>query len=165
MEKPDWDTWFLGMVVLSLTRSIDPDTKCGCVLVDKHNRFLSLGYNGPIRNSIDEEIPLCRPDKYYHMIHSEVNAILSSGACNLEGATCYTNIRPCHDCLKLLLQCGVSKFIFMDLPNAKCVDEDSIKAQEIMMKHHNVTFSTVKPEQILSFLKDTCSFFENSINN
>ena len=165
MDKPNWDTYFLTMTVLASTRSIDPATKCGCVLVDKNHKMISAGYNGPIGGSIDSEIPMSRPEKYYHMIHAEANAILSSSNKDLFGATCYTNIRPCHDCLKMLLQCGVRNFVFMNLPNAKCVDKESMKAQEIMIDHHNVNFKIIEPKYVADFMYNMSAYFDHSFSS
>jgi len=72
-----WREYYLSLAFLISLRSFDPSSRCGCVIVDQNNRILSTGYNGPIKQSIDEHIPLTRPQRYHHMIHAEENALLS----------------------------------------------------------------------------------------
>ena len=69
--RPKWDDYFLAMAFVTARRSFDPSSKCDCVLVSSDNRVLSVGCNGPPRGSVDEEIPLIRPDRYGFMLHSE----------------------------------------------------------------------------------------------
>ena len=47
-SRPTWDEYFLAIVEVVSTRSPDPHTKHGCVLVDAGKRVLSTGYNGPV---------------------------------------------------------------------------------------------------------------------
>ena len=63
MKRPTWEEYYVTMAHVVAQRSFDPSSKCGCVLVSKDNRVLSTGYNGPLKGSIDEEIPLTRPEK------------------------------------------------------------------------------------------------------
>lgn len=91
MMKPSWNKYYLAQSFLIAQRSIDPSTKCGAIIVSQDNRVLSQGYNGPLKNSIDSEIPLIRPDKYFHMIHAEENAILAYNGSrqDIEGSSIY----------------------------------------------------------------------------
>ena len=76
-QRPSWEEYYLAIAYVVSQRSFDPSSKCGCVLVSKDNRVLATGYNGPLKQSIDEEIPLIRPQKYKHMLHGEENALLA----------------------------------------------------------------------------------------
>ena len=114
--KPLYTTYFLTLAALVSQRSIDPSTKCGALLVSRDRRILSTGYNGPIRGVDDGKVPLTRPEKYPHMLHAEENCILSyfGSAQDLEDATIYVTGRPCHKCLRMILQKGIRNIVVTD---------------------------------------------------
>jgi len=99
---------------------------------------LATGYNGPLKHSVDEEIPLVRPDRYYHMIHGEENAILAySGSFqDIQESTAYVTGRPCHRCFRMLLQKGISRIIYGE-NETKVVDNKDLRAEELMIEHQN----------------------------
>jgi len=136
LERPSWDEYYLTIAYVVAQRSFDASSKCGCVLVSNDNRVLSTGYNGPLKHSIDEEIPLTRPEKYCHMLHGEENALLaySGSHQDIQNATAYITSRPCHKCLRMLLQKGITKIIYGE-NETKMVGEDDMKAQELMIDH------------------------------
>jgi len=114
MNKPSYDDYFLAMCYIVAMRSIDPSTKCGAVLVSAKHKILSTGYNSPIRDSIDSMVPLTRPEKYAHMIHSEENCLLAHGGSDSDfvGSTLYVTGAPCHHCLRMILQKGVENIVY-----------------------------------------------------
>lgn len=130
--KPDWDTYFLWMAKLVSTRSIDPSTKHGCIIVDNFNRILSTGYNGPIKHVDDSHIPIERPDKYYYFAHSEENAIIFCQS-SMYASKVYITGRPCARCTRMMIQKDVSKIIHGNV-ESKCINEDDLKASTIMLK-------------------------------
>jgi len=156
-ERPNWDEYYLTMAFVIAQRSFDPSTKCGCVLVSKNNRVLSTGYNGPIKGSDDKAIPLTRPEKYCHFIHSEENALLAycGSDQDIQGATCYLTGHPCHRCLRMLLQKGITRIIFAATTNAKCLDDQDLEAQKIMLKGRNVEMKKIFPNVITDLLTKT----------
>lgn len=113
LDKPLYVDYFLTLANLVAQRSIDPSSKCGAVLVAADKRILSTGYNGPLRGADDSKVPLTRPEKYPHMIHAEENAILSfsGSASDLIGSTIYITGRPCHKCLRMILQKGIRNIV------------------------------------------------------
>jgi dCMP deaminase len=114
MNKVNYDDYFLAMCYLVAMRSIDPSTKCGAVLVSKDHKVLSTGYNGPIRGAIDEMVPLERPAKYAHLLHSEENCLLAynGSSQDLVDSTMYVTGAPCHKCLRMILQKGVRNIVY-----------------------------------------------------
>jgi len=136
-DRPDKDIYYLSIAYVVAQASFDPSSKCGSVIVSKDKRILSTGYNGPIKNSIDEEIPLTRPEKYCHMIHGEENAILAYNGSkqDIAGATIYVTGRPCHRCLRMIIQKGITKIVHSQ-NHTKVVDQADIDAQVIMLRHH-----------------------------
>jgi len=135
LGRPSWDEYYLTLAYVVAQRSFDPSSKCGTVLVSKDNRILSTGYNGPIRGSIDSKIPLTRPEKYKHMLHGEENALLAySGSYqDIQGATAFVTGRPCHKCLRMLLNKGIARIVYSSANVTQVVDKADMEAQEIMI--------------------------------
>jgi dCMP deaminase len=134
LNRPNWDLYFMTLAFVVAQRSIDPSTKHGAILVSKNNKILSTGYNGPIRGVDDSKIPLTRPEKYWTMTHSEDGCLASytGSASDLEGARIYVTGRPCHRCLRTILQKGIKHIIYGRVPSM-CIDEEDIKAQTLIL--------------------------------
>lgn len=154
MEKLSFDLYYMSLAFMVAQRSFDPNTKCGCILVSKDNRILSTGYNGPIKGINDDKIPLDR-DKLYYMIHSEINALLSYTGSHdeIQDAKCYVTIQPCHECTRALLQKGIKYIYCSNLPLAKCMDEKSMSAQELMLKEKSIKINIIDYKDILDTIK------------
>jgi len=161
MHKPSWDEYYLTIAYVVAQRSIDPSSKCGCVIVSKDNRILSTGYNGPIKHSKDSKIPLERPKKYYHMLHAEENALLAYNGSyqDIEKATAYVTGRPCHKCLRMLLQKGITKIIH-SINNTKVVDKDDIEAQELMLADRDIVIIEHNNEPFKALLNQTLEYID-----
>ncbi len=122
-KKPSWDEYFMSMAIMVSMRSIDPSQKNGCVIVDKNNKILSIGYNGFPRGSVDEMIPLTRPEKYLYIEHAEKNAILNKQF-DIEGSTLYVTAFPCLPCMRSIIQSGVKKVIYLDKIKSRVISEE-----------------------------------------
>ena len=108
----DWDEYFLNIAEAVAKRSKDPSTQVGTVIVDEKYRPVSFGYNGLIQGADESKLTLSeRPMKYYFSMHSEINAIIFSHR-DLAGCICYSVYAPCVDCLRFLLQAGVTKIVY-----------------------------------------------------
>ncbi len=136
MKRASWNSVFIEMAFTIAKRSPDAQTKCGCVIVNKENKVVSIGYNGFARCCKDENLPNTRPDKYPFMIHAENNAILNATS-SLEGCTAYITSEPCHKCLMLLYQVGILKIFYKkDSPSKpQGVDEQDRKIKKIFLKN------------------------------
>lgn len=140
---PDWDSYFMAMVFIVATKSKDQSTRCGSILVDKDNRVLSIGYNGPFRGFPDEianDFP--RPEKYLYWIHSETNAIMNyTGAkSDLEGATIYITGKPCARCLSNIIQSGIKRIVYHKSKSLKMFkfEPGHEDAYELMVKSSGI---------------------------
>lgn len=97
------------------TKSKDPSSKMGCVIVDPKKRVVSLGYNGMVQNADESKMTLSeRPMKYYFAIHSEMNALIFAHQ-DLTGCTVYNRVATCENCLKYCLQAGIKRFVYKEL--------------------------------------------------
>lgn len=108
-----WTEWYMRGVYWIASKSKDPRTKIGAILV-KNNRIISTGYNG-FPQSVKEDIKdrWERPLKYLFVSHGERNAIYAAAkhGSPTEGCTIYTNALPCSDCMKAIIQSGITKVV------------------------------------------------------
>ena len=58
--RPSWDKYFLNMCDIISTRSLDENTKLGCVIVNDNHRIVSTGYNSLPAKVNDELWPMSR---------------------------------------------------------------------------------------------------------
>jgi len=115
----NWDTYFFAMAELVATKSKDPSTKVGCVIVGPDNEVRSTGFNGLPRGVED------RPNRYddralkYEMIvHAEVNAVAHAAriGASLKGCTAYVLRPPCSMCAACFIQAGVDDIRCIEPP-------------------------------------------------
>lgn len=113
LPVPSWDKLFMQMVYLISTKSRDPRTKIGAVLV-KDKRVISMGYNG-FPGGVDDldERYNNRDAKYKFIVHSEDNCILTASRFGIStiGTTLYTNGIPCCECSKSIIQGGIAEIV------------------------------------------------------
>ncbi|SDH41582.1 dCMP deaminase family protein [Propionivibrio dicarboxylicus] len=106
-----WDRRFFHMALLVAKWSKDPSTTVGAVIVDQHNRVVSIGFNGLPRSVCDDDTIINnRDEKLRCTIHAEENAILfARGA--VDGCTIYTTHTPCAGCAAKIIQCGIVRVV------------------------------------------------------
>lgn len=110
---PSWDEFFMRHVYLVATKSKDPSTKIGAVIV-KDKILLSEGYNGFCRGVQDTVATRWeRPEKYSWIEHGEKNSIFNAARNGIVtlGATMYTNGMPCVDCARAVIQAGIKEVV------------------------------------------------------
>jgi dCMP deaminase len=112
-HTPSWDELFMREAYLIATKSKDPHTKIGCVLV-KDNIALMKGYNGIPRRVYDDIAERNeRPTKYFYYEHSERNCIFNCARNGIAtgGASLYCFALPCSDCCRAIIQSGIVQVI------------------------------------------------------
>jgi dCMP deaminase len=140
-KRPSWDEYFLALAEQVSTRSPDPHTKHGCVLVDAGKRVVSTGYNGPVSGLPHELVPIVRPDKYDWFIHAEDNAV-AFARCDLRGTTAYVTGTPCAACFRRLLQVGVRRIV-QGARSSACLSDREIQACRSMASALGVVWDTL----------------------
>lgn len=113
---PDWDEFFMRHVYLASTKSKDPSSKLGAILV-KDGVIISEGYNGFPRGVKDSlERYSIREEKYKYVVHAEANSILNAARNGIitKGSIMYTNGIPCNECAKSIIQAGITEVIIHD---------------------------------------------------
>lgn len=105
----NWDEYFMSIARVVSSRSTDPSSKYGAVIVSRKHHVLSTGYNG-LPTGVHQDLAYhSRPDKYFYWVHAEQNAIFQAAlnGVRVEGATMYVLRPPCADCAKAIIQSGI----------------------------------------------------------
>lgn len=113
----DWDRFFIAMAELVSTKSKDPSTKVGAVVVGPGNEIITTGFNGFPRgvNEVDHPDRWKRPIKYDYVVHAEANCVANAAriGVSLLNATLYMNFEPspCTHCTGMVTQAGISRIV------------------------------------------------------
>lgn len=136
----NWGNYFLDIAKIVASKSKDPSTKVGAVIVRPDNTICSTGYNGFPRGMNDSpKLYDDREYKYANTIHGEINAILFAGE-PLYGYTLYTYpFMPCRSCALIVAQSGIKKVIAPKCPPDKSERwEASFERTRAIFKELNV---------------------------
>lgn len=134
-SRISWDEYFISLAFLVSKRSPDCQTQHGAVIVDHNNKIVSTGYNGFLPGVEDKCMPNTRPAKYQHIIHAEVNAILSA-AQDLVNCKIYITGLPCNECLKVIAKTGIKHVIVGD--RAHVVAPGYYEMQALICAMHHI---------------------------
>lgn len=119
--RPSWHQYFLDIARIVATRSEDPNTQVGCVIVDSDKRIVSTGFNGPPSKVIMTIDDWDKSNKHSFVIHAEDNAVLYSRR-NLRDCILYSTLEPCIECTKMICAAGIKTMYYLDSrpdPNVK----------------------------------------------
>jgi len=126
MSTMNWDKYFLNIAEQVKEKSKDRRTKIGSVIVGKDNEIVSTGYNSFPRG-IDDDVEerQQRPEKYFWMVHSELNAILNAARIGVSTNGCKIYLTcgvPCSNCGRAIINAGITKVY--------CKTEDTTRNRE-----------------------------------
>ena len=109
-----WHRYFMTMAYLVATKSKDPRTKVGAIIVGSGREIRSTGYNGLPRGMHDSEERYQKPLKLKLINHAEENAILhcSKIGISMEGCILYIPWIPCSLCAKSIIQVGIKEVVY-----------------------------------------------------
>ncbi len=120
MERVSWNQYFMNIATEVAKRATCNRKSVGAVIV-RNKTILSTGYNGSPRG-----LPHCDDPGVGHelkdmggrqscvrTVHAEANAIAQAARTGsaIEGGILYTTASPCYDCLKLIINAGITKVI------------------------------------------------------
>lgn len=143
-DNPNWDEYFVAMARLASSRSKDPNTKIGSVIVGPHNEVVSTGYNSFPRGLVDD-VParLERPEKYKWFEHAERNSLYHAALRGSSTAGCKMYLScwvPCTDCARGIINSGIIEVILgqrnEDASRVKWIEE--AKCSAVMFKEAKV---------------------------
>jgi dCMP deaminase len=116
--RPDWDTYFHTIAKVVAARADCRRAQHGAVIIDKHHRIISTGYNGTPpgdKRSCDAgDCPRAFSNVPHNSggyedcisLHAEQNAIANATR-DMRGGTIYITGDPCPMCAKLCLAAGL----------------------------------------------------------
>ncbi len=151
--RPTWNDYFLGLAKVASQRSHDIHTQHGCVITDRNNRILGVGYNGFPKELDDSLLPKNRPEKYSWMIHAERNA-LSNCVVRPDEGIAYVTGQCCNDCIMALWQEGIKKVFMIDDHGTKLFDTEQQKIFDTFIEMSNMKIYKISPD--LSWIKNLC---------
>lgn len=123
--------------------------KVGAVVV-KEGRIISTGYNGTLpgeTNCCNKWGGTANANRKQHSqwsleneIHAEMNAILmaAKNGISVKGATVYSTLQPCNQCLLMIIMAGIKKIVFRDIYDRVEYSEDilsKIKNSRVELVH------------------------------
>lgn len=116
--RPSKNQNYMDIAQTIAERSHDAQTKVGAVLVNNvSGAIVATGYNGFVRGAPDDKLPTTRPEKYEYILHAEQNLIANSArhGISMDNCSLVCTLSPCKLCMRMLLNCGITKVIAKDL--------------------------------------------------
>jgi dCMP deaminase len=146
----NWEEYFIAIAQVCSLRSKDPNTQVGVVIVNHRKEIVATGYNGLPWGLSDDIYPYEREGnwletKYPYMVHAEANAIIHARQ-NCEGFTLYTTLFPCHECAKLIIQCGIKQVFYS---SDKHHEKPETIAAKKMFDDARIRYSSIFPLEIV----------------
>jgi dCMP deaminase len=132
----NWDDYLMGFARHAASKSKDPSTQVGCVIVGPDREIRATGFNGLPRGVADMPERMERPAKYLWTSHAEENAIAHAArtGARLKDCTAYITHHPCARCARSLIQAGVRAIRIdqseMSVPSAWA--EDFLVAEQML---------------------------------
>lgn len=140
LKRPSWQEYFMGIALVTASRSTCPRANVGAVLV-KNNQILVTGYNGAVSNQAHCDEVGCHIVHNHCMraVHAEMNAICNCAkqGDNTQDADLYVTHFPCVRCMPLVIQSGIKRIYYLhDYNNDSFCDE--------LVKNANIELIQVK---------------------
>ena len=122
----NWTEYFLNIAESVKLKSKDRRPQIGAVIVGKDNEIVTTGYNSFPRGINDDvEERQQRPEKYFWMVHSELNAILNAARIGVSTNGCKIYLTcgvPCSNCGRAIINAGITEVY--------CKTEDTTRNRE-----------------------------------
>ncbi len=106
----NWTDYFMGFARHAASKSKDPSTQVGAVVIGPDGEIRATGYNGLPRGVADLPERMERPAKYLWTSHAEENLVAHAArvGVSLKGCTVYVTHFPCSRCARSLIQAGIT---------------------------------------------------------
>lgn len=123
-KRLEWDETLMNLAIMASKRTACKFHETGAVYVDKNKRIISIGYNGPTAGDLHcIEVGCAKVDgdpktgklRRCRGAHAEVNGIINcQDTKRLRGATVYSVLFPCFDCMKALNNVGIAEIVYLN---------------------------------------------------
>lgn len=122
VKRLSWDEMLMNLSIISSKRTACKFHETGAVFVDKDKRIISIGYNGPTAGDyhciesgcakVDGD-PVTKKLRRCRGAHAEINGIINcQDSKRMKGATLYSVLFPCYDCMKALSNAGIGEIVY-----------------------------------------------------
>lgn len=121
-KRLSWDETLMNLAIMASKRTACKFHETGAVFVDKNKRIISIGYNGPTAGDAHcIEVGCAKVDgdpksgkmKRCRGAHAEINGIINcQDTKRMRGATLYSVLFPCFDCMKALNNVGIAEIVY-----------------------------------------------------
>ena len=113
MNRPDWNSYFKEICLVTKKRSACERLQVGCLLVIE-NRIISQGYNGFLPGCPHQSV--VRNNHEQSTVHAEQNAICDCAkrGVSCEGAPAYITHYPYIICWRLIVASGIKKIKYIE---------------------------------------------------
>ena len=132
------DKFFMKIAWDVASRSKEPSTKVGCVIVDEDNNIIATGCNDYVMERGSKYSTDKKPVRYLISIHAEMRALITAKR-SVKNCKVYVTHASCENCLKHLILAGVKEIIYDKLTtNTGFIQEDAMEAIIRMMKSTDI---------------------------
>lgn len=112
MDRPSWDTTYLGMAYWLSLRSTCPKLAVGMIVVTEDHRLVVAGYNGAPPghpHCADVGCDIGDGGRCHRAVHAEQNAVAFAArhGIAITGCSVYLTHIPCTLCARLLITAGI----------------------------------------------------------
>ena len=146
----NYDEYFISLAKVVASKSKDPSTKVGAVIVGPGREVRSTGYNGFPRRVKETPERWARPFKYQLVCHAELNSILQAARSGVSVLNCSlyisTNSIPCASCAAAVIQAGIIEVVgpVGEFPGKGSQWEESLKLGRDILLEAGVLIRTVE---------------------
>jgi dCMP deaminase len=124
LSRPDWDSYFMEFAKLAESRSTCRRRRVGAVVV-KDRMILATGYTGApkgVRHCTEigclrqqMKVPSGQRHELCRGLHAEQNAIVQAAfhGVSIRGGTMYCTFRPCVICVKMIINAGLKRVLYL----------------------------------------------------
>lgn len=135
-KVPNWDQYFLSIAEVVASRSKDPNTQVGAVLINEDKHIIGTGYNGFSPKTRETEEMWQRPQKYEKVIHAELNCLLHKTQ-SAKNSTLYITMSPCDECCKAIVAAGVKRVVYVDPKYISIQGAEFLLESDVELIQHN----------------------------
>lgn len=155
---------FLKAAYAISTKSPDPSTQNGAIIVDESDRIIGEGYNVFPEGVVESDERWERPLKYKYIEHAERSAIYDAAkrGNSTDGLTMYCPWSACSDCARAIIRSGIKTLVGHSGIRAKVRSNDKW-LQEIAIADQMFQESGVEVILVDAFLNAEQVRFESNL--
>jgi len=146
--SPEFQQTYMRVAEAMATKSKDPSTQVGAVLVRPNMTVASLGFNGFPRRMFDDpdllSNPARREEKLMCMVHAESNALRNSTDGNTEGYHMVVTRHPCAPCALEISSSGITDVWYRVNREFETRWADSLANAKLIFEKNGISLNIVE---------------------